>query len=100
MEVKSEVPSRPGWKTYVPLSLPVLLPVYWQPRVQGGDLSSHIYNPWLAQLIEAGRPDGLQIVRHLQDRMDDVVSQLAPELQMVSGAGRDLPGFGRIAPGN
>jgi len=40
---------------YIALSFLMLAPVYWQPRVQAGDLSSHIYNAWLAQLIEAGR---------------------------------------------
>ncbi|HTP31142.1 MAG TPA: hypothetical protein VMJ75_03145 [Candidatus Acidoferrales bacterium] len=52
-----------SWRTYGLVSLLVLLPVYWQPRVQGGDLSSHIYNAWWIQMIEAGRNDGLEIVR-------------------------------------
>ncbi|HXK05055.1 MAG TPA: hypothetical protein VMS37_21815 [Verrucomicrobiae bacterium] len=52
-----------AWRTYCLVSLLVLLPVYWQPRVQGGDLSSHIYNAWWIQMIEAGRNDGLEIVR-------------------------------------
>jgi len=41
-----------------------------------------------------------RMLNSLQDRMDDVVSQVAPEHRVVSGAGRDLQGFGRIAPGN
>jgi len=65
---------RPGaWKVYVPLSILVLLPVYWQPRVQAGDLSSHIYNAWLAQLIEAGRTDGLEIVRQTTNVLFDLM---------------------------
>src|ERR1043166_249896 len=52
-----------SWKTYVLWSILLLLPVYWQPRVQAGDLSSHIYNAWLAQLIETGRTQGLVIVQ-------------------------------------
>jgi hypothetical protein len=47
---------------YVLVSLLLLLPCYWQPRVQAGDLSSHIYNSWLAQLIESGHMQGLVIV--------------------------------------
>src|SRR5580700_6649731 len=42
-------------------SLLVLLPCYWQPRIQAGDLSSHIYNSWLAQLIDAGKLPGLVV---------------------------------------
>src|SRR5579871_3534480 len=41
----------------------LLIPCYWQSRIQAGDLASHLYNAWLAQLIEAGRADGLVIVR-------------------------------------
>jgi hypothetical protein len=62
-----------GWKAYLPLSILVLLPVYWQPRLQGGDLSSHLYNAWLAQLIEAGRTDGLQIVRQTTNILFDLM---------------------------
>lgn len=43
------------------VSLLLLLPCYWQPRIQAGDLSSHIYNAWLAQLIESGHIQGLAI---------------------------------------
>src|ERR1043165_3074513 len=65
-----------GWgagKMYVPLSILILLPVYWQPRVQAGDLSSHIYNAWLAQLIEAGRTEGLEIVRQTTNILFDLM---------------------------
>jgi hypothetical protein len=61
------------WKAYLPLSILMLLPVYWQPRVQAGDLSSHIYNAWLAQLIEAGHTDGLQIVRQTTNVLFDLI---------------------------
>ncbi len=46
---------------YVLVSLLLLAPCYWQQHVQAGDLSSHIYNAWLAQLIESRHPQGLQI---------------------------------------
>ena len=50
---------RPG---YLWASLLLLLPCYWQPRLQAGDLSSHIYNAWLVRLIEQGRTQGLVAV--------------------------------------
>ncbi len=43
-------------------SLAILLPCFWHARIQAGDLGSHIYNAWLAQLIAAGRAPGLVIV--------------------------------------
>jgi hypothetical protein len=58
---------------YVALSILMLAPVYWQPRVQAGDLSSHIYNAWLAQLIEAGRTQGLVIVRQTTNILFDLM---------------------------
>jgi hypothetical protein len=47
---------------YVPVSLLLLIPCYWQPRIEAGDLSSHVYNSWLAQLIGSGRAQGLAVV--------------------------------------
>jgi hypothetical protein len=69
----SRAQERPWWQTYLPLSLVVLVPVYWQPRVQAGDLSSHIYNAWLAQLIESGRTEGLEIVRQSTNILFDLM---------------------------
>src|SRR3954464_14379560 len=61
------------WKAYVLLSILLLLPVFWQPRVQAGDLSSHIYNAWLAQLIETGRTQGLVVVRQTTNVLFDLM---------------------------
>src|SRR3989440_5382699 len=62
-----------GWKTYVPISILVLLPVYWQPRVQAGDLSSHIYKAWVAQLIETGQTQGMVIVKQTTNILFDLM---------------------------
>src|SRR4051794_22483354 len=43
-------------------SVLLLIPCFWHSRLQMGDLGSHIYNAWLAQLIESGRAAGLAIV--------------------------------------
>jgi hypothetical protein len=66
-------PFQRGPLMYVAISLALLAPCYWQPRVQAGDLSSHIYNAWLAQLIESGRADGLQIVRQTTNVLFDLI---------------------------
>lgn len=55
------------------VSLLLLAPCYWQPRLQAGDLSSHIYNAWLAQLIESGRTQGLTIVNQTTNILFDLI---------------------------
>ena len=41
----------------------VLVPCFWQERIQAGDLSSHLYNSWLALQIRSGAIHGLFIAR-------------------------------------
>src|SRR4030081_3184213 len=43
------------------LSAILLIPCFWQRRVQAGDLASHIYNSWLAQQNDLGKDPGLVI---------------------------------------
>ena len=64
--------SQPLWR-YVLVSLLFLIPCYWQPRIQAGDLSSHIYNSWLSQLIESGRLQGLVIVQQTTNILFDLI---------------------------
>lgn len=75
---------RPSWRgrlerlgrsrwAYVAASCLLLLPCYWQPRVQAGDLASHIYNAWMVQLIETGRVDGLAIVNQTTNVLFDLL---------------------------
>src|ERR1700678_4123007 len=62
---------------FILASILVLLPCYWQAHIQAGDLSSHIYNSWLAQLTEAGKLPGL-IVAHPATKLlfDQILSGL------------------------
>jgi hypothetical protein len=46
---------------YLAATILVLVPCYWQSRVQAGDLGSHIYNAWLVQLIARGQAPGLRL---------------------------------------
>ena len=55
------------------ISLLLLAPCYWQPRIQAGDLSSHIYNSWLAQLIESGRAQGLMVKQQTTNVLFDLI---------------------------
>ncbi len=52
---------RGRWR-YALTSLLLLAPCFWQPRIQAGDLSSHMYNAWLPNLIEEGHLQGWTIV--------------------------------------
>ncbi|MGO9231695.1 MAG: hypothetical protein ACLQKA_21095, partial [Bryobacteraceae bacterium] len=54
-----ERPEPGGWARYVLASAVLLVPCFWQSRIQAGDLGSHIYNAWLAELIRQGRAPGL-----------------------------------------
>lgn len=44
------------------ISILVLIPCFWQRRIQAGDLASHAYNVWLVQLIRAGKLPGVSVV--------------------------------------
>src|ERR1700693_5688679 len=62
-----------AWGWYALASILLLLPVFWQPRIQAGDLSSHIYNAWLAQLIEHGQAPGLTLARQSNNILFDLM---------------------------
>ena len=55
------------------LSVVLLIPCFWQRRIQAGDLSSHIYNSWLAQQIELGKAPGLVIAPMSTNVMFDLM---------------------------
>jgi hypothetical protein len=62
-----------GWKRYVLASAALLIPCFWQARLQAGDLGSHIYNAWLAELIRQGRAPGLSIVPQTTNVLFDLL---------------------------
>ncbi len=41
------------------LSILIIVPCLWLPRIEAGDLGSHVYNAWLRQLVEQGQAPGL-----------------------------------------
>lgn len=47
------------WLETLGISSLVLIPCFWHRRIIAGDLGSHVYNAWLAQLIAGGRLPGL-----------------------------------------
>jgi len=54
------------------MSAAVLLPCFWHRRIEAGDLASHVYNGWLAQLIERGQAPGLYIAKQWNNILFDV----------------------------
>ena len=66
-------PTVHGPLEYLAVSALLLIPCFWQARLQAGDLGSHIYNAWLAQLIRQGQAPGLAIVPQFTNVLFDVL---------------------------
>jgi hypothetical protein len=47
------------------------VPCLWHRRIEAGDLASHVYNAWLAQLIEKRQAPGLYLVRQWNNVLFD-----------------------------
>jgi hypothetical protein len=61
------------------ISLVVVLPCFWQERIQAGDLASHTYNAWLAQLIGQHQAPGLYLTRQWNNVLVDLLlAKLGP----------------------
>lgn len=77
---------------YAAATLALLIPCFWQARLQAGDLASHIYNAWLVQLAETGQAKGLVVVPQITNVLFDwILSALfrtlgAPAAQRISMA--------------
>jgi len=55
------------------ISALLLVPCWWQWHIEAADLASHVYNAWLAQLIEKGQAPGLYIARQWNNVLFDVL---------------------------
>src|SRR5258708_22100347 len=53
------------------VSAGLLIPCLWHRRIEAGDLGSHVYNAWLAQLIERGQAPGLYLARQWNNVLFD-----------------------------
>lgn len=61
-----------GW---VPIAIfsALLIPCFWQSRIQSADLGSHIYNAWLAAQIHGGTIHGLRIASQSNNILFDLL---------------------------
>jgi hypothetical protein len=58
------------WKLLA-ISAAVLAPCFWHRNIEAGDLGSHVYNAWLAQLIQRSEVPGLWIARQWNNVLFD-----------------------------
>src|SRR5579864_3089798 len=63
---------RERWMLVLVVSAAMVAPCLVQRRIQGGDLASHLYNAWLAQLIAHGQAPGLYIARQWNNVLVDI----------------------------
>ena len=59
------------WRVFA-LSVLIVIPCFWHRHVEAGDLASHVYNAWLAQLIAKGQAPGLYIVHQWNNVLCDM----------------------------
>ena len=64
---------RRSWLQTLAISAGLLIPCFWHRRIEAGDLASHVYNAWLAQLIERGQAPGLYLARQWNNVLFDLL---------------------------
>jgi hypothetical protein len=70
----SASPGRAGFGVIL-FSFLLLIPVFWQSRVQAGDFATHVYNAWLATLIAQGKVHGLWVAAQSYNILFDHILQ-------------------------
>jgi len=55
------------------ISLAILVPCFWHPHIQAGDLASHVYNAWLAQLAGDGKAPGVYVAWQWKNVLFDLM---------------------------
>lgn len=63
---------REYWLRILGISAWVVVPCFWHQNIEAGDLSSHTYNAWLAQLIQRGQAPGLWLARQSSNILLDL----------------------------
>jgi hypothetical protein len=56
---------------FAAVSAALLVPCFWHDHLEAGDLGSHLYNAWLAQLIRRGQAPGLWLARQWDNVLFD-----------------------------
>src|ERR1700730_1693031 len=61
-----------NWHWVLGVSALVIVPCLWHRHIEAGDLGSHVYNAWLAQLIANGHAPGLYVAPQWNNILFDV----------------------------
>src|SRR5580704_11005943 len=80
--------SRSPWALRTVVSAALVIPCFWQPIVSSADLQSHLYNAWLAKLIQDGNVHGLWIGHQSTNLVVDFLLAWLLRIFGVSGAER------------
>jgi hypothetical protein len=70
------------------VSAVLLIPCFWQPHIEAGDMLSHLYNAWLAKLIVQGQAPGLWVVPLWTNTVFEVVETWLQRVFTVTTAER------------
>jgi hypothetical protein len=55
------------------VSAAILIPCYWHRHIQAGDVASHVYNAWLANLAGEGKAPGVYLVWQWKNVLFDLM---------------------------
>ena len=77
-----------GWRIVAvfAISALIVIPCVWHRRIEAGDLASHVYNTWLAQLIVKGQAPGLYIANQWNNILFDLMLLRAANLVGLAAA--------------
>ena len=78
--MKETLGQRAGSLLMAGIAIVLLIPCFWQAHIQAGDLSSHLYNAWLAGQVGRGTIPGLTLAHPTTNVLADWI------LQALSGA--------------
>jgi hypothetical protein len=81
--LKETLGNRTSWLLIAGLAIALLIPCLWQPHIEAGDLSSHVYNAWLAGQVQRGAIPGLTLAHPITNVLADWALQA---LSSVLGA--------------
>ena len=80
----------------VVVSALLLVPCFWHSHVQAGDLGSHVYNAWLAQLVEHHQVSGLAITGQWNNVLFDLLLLHAGNLVGFAAAEKIIVSFAAL----
>lgn len=73
VETNSRLPVLGNFLRYLLISALLIVPCFWHARIEAGDLGSHVYNAWLAELAQQGKAPGIYTVRQWDNVLFDLL---------------------------